>query len=78
MRAIDGVHTAEPDVSVREARAGDRFLVCSDGLSGYVNDDDIHELLGLADPTAAVTALVDAALEAGAPDNVTCVVADVV
>ena len=78
MRAIDGVHTAEPDVSVREARAGDRFLVCSDGLSGYVNDDDMHALLGLADPTAAVTALVDAALEAGAPDNVTCVVADVV
>ncbi len=78
MRAIDGVHTAEPDVSVREARDGDRYLVCSDGLSGYVSDDDVHRLLGLADPTAAVTALVDAALEAGAPDNVTCVVADVV
>ncbi|HET7900278.1 MAG TPA: PP2C family serine/threonine-protein phosphatase [Candidatus Nanopelagicales bacterium] len=78
MRAIDGVHTAEPDMSVREARAGDRFLVCSDGLSGYVDDDRIRDLLLLADPTAAVTALVDAALEAGAPDNVTCVVADVV
>jgi protein phosphatase len=78
MRAIDGVHPAEPDVSVREAREGDRFLVCSDGLSGFVSDAHMHELLGLADPTAAVTALVDAALEAGAPDNVTCVVADVV
>ncbi len=78
MRAIDGVHPAEPDVSVREARAGDRYLVCSDGLCGYVSDDRIHELLGIADPTAVVTALVDAALEAGAPDNVTCVVADVV
>jgi serine/threonine protein phosphatase PrpC len=78
MRAIDGVHPAEPDVSVREARAGDRYLVCSDGLSGYVSDERIHELLGLADPTAVVTALVEATLEAGAPDNVTCVVADVV
>ena len=78
MRAIDGVHPAEPDVSVREARAGDRYLVCSDGLCGYVTDPDIARLLALADPTAAVTALVDAALEAGAPDNVTCVVADVV
>ncbi len=78
MRAIDGVHPAEPDVSVREARDGDRFLVCSDGLCGYVGDERIHELLGLADPVAVVTALVDAALEAGAPDNVTCVVADVV
>jgi protein phosphatase len=78
MRAIDGVHPAEPDVSVREARAGDRYLVCSDGLCGYVMDPDIARLLALADPTAAVTALVDAALEAGAPDNVTCVVADIV
>jgi protein phosphatase len=78
MRAIDGVHPAEPDVSVREARAGDRYLVCSDGLCGYVSDPDIARLLALADPTAVVTALVDAALEAGAPDNVTCVVADVV
>jgi PPM family protein phosphatase len=78
MRAIDGVHPAEPDVSVREARAGDRYLVCSDGLCGFVGDDRIHELLTLADPVAVVTALVDAALEVGAPDNVTCVVADVV
>ncbi len=78
MRAIDGVHPAEPDVSVREARPGDRFLVCSDGLCGYVSDERIEELLAIADPTAVVTALVEAALEVGAPDNVTCVVADVV
>ena len=78
MRAIDAVHPAEPDVSVREARTGDRYLVCSDGLSGYVSDERIHDLLGLSDPVAVVTALVDAALAAGAPDNVTCVIADVV
>ncbi|MFN8167972.1 MAG: PP2C family serine/threonine-protein phosphatase [Candidatus Nanopelagicales bacterium] len=78
MRAIDAVHPAEPDVSVREAHVGDRYLVCSDGLSGYVSDERIHELLALPDPVATVTALVDAALAAGAPDNVTCVVADVV
>jgi protein phosphatase len=78
MRAIDAVHPAEPDVSVREAHVGDRYLVCSDGLSGYVSDERVHELLGLRDPVAVVTALVDAALAAGAPDNVTCVVADVV
>jgi protein phosphatase len=78
MRAIDGIHPAEPDVSVREARPGDRYLVCSDGLCGYVSDERITGLLGIADPTAAVTALVEAALEVGAPDNVTCIVADVV
>ena len=78
MRAIDAVHPAEPDVSVREAHVGDRYLVCSDGLSGYVSDERIHGMLALHDPVAVVTALVDAALAAGAPDNVTCVVADVV
>lgn len=78
MRTIDGMHPAEPDISVREARLGDRFLVCSDGLSGVVDDTELQRLLALPDPTAAVTALVDAALAGGAPDNVTCVVADVV
>jgi protein phosphatase len=78
MRAIDGVHPAEPDLSVREVHPGDRFLVCSDGLSGYVPEGRLTTLLATPDPTAAVTALVEAALEAGAPDNVTCVVADVV
>jgi protein phosphatase len=78
MRAIDGIHPAEPDITVREARARDRFLICSDGLSGVVADEDLQRLLELPDPTAAVTALVDAALAGGAPENVTCVVADVV
>jgi protein phosphatase len=78
MRTIDGVHPAEPDISVREARLGDRYLVCSDGLSAVVSDEALQHLLELPDPTAVVTALVDAALGGGAPDNVTCVVADVV
>lgn len=78
MRAIDGVHHAEPDLSVREARLGDRYLVCSDGLCGYVDDAQLSAHLALPDQIAAVTALVDAALEAGAPDNVTVVIADVI
>lgn len=78
MRTIDGVHPAEPDISVREARLDDRYLVCSDGLSSVVSDEALLHLLHLPDPTAVVTALVDAALGGGAPDNVTCVVADVV
>lgn len=78
MRAIDGTHVVEADVSVREARVGDRFLLCSDGLCGVVADSELLRGLSLANATAAVTALVEAALEAGAPDNVTAVVADVV
>ena len=66
------------DVLVGPARPGDRWLLCSDGLSDYVEQATIAS--ALADPRTdgAVGALVAAALEAGAPDNVTCVVADVV
>lgn len=78
MKALDGVHPVEPDLSMREVKAGDRFLLCSDGLSGVVSDTEILELLSVGDPTGAVTALVERALEGGAPDNVTCVVADLV
>ena len=78
MRALDGVNPVEADLSVREARDGDRYMLCSDGLSGVVMNDEIARILGDGDPTGAVTRLVDLALERGAPDNVTVVIADVV
>lgn len=78
IKALDGVHHVEPDLSMREVKAGDRFLLCSDGLCGVLRPDELHELLSSGDPTGTVTRLVERALEAGAPDNVTCVVADLV
>lgn len=78
MRALDGMNPVEADLSVREARRGDRYLLCSDGLSGFVDAADIAGALTMSDPTGCVTRLVDLALERGAPDNVTVVVADVV
>ena len=78
MRALDGLTPVEADLSVRETRAGDRFLLCTDGLSGVLRHDEIAALLVDGDATGAVTRLVEAALERGAPDNVTVVVADVV
>ncbi len=79
LRAIDGNQLPEGETSMREAQVGDRYMLCSDGLCGVINDVVIARALSeVADPTAAVTALVDLALEAGAPDNVTVVVADVV
>ena len=78
MRALDGVQVAEPDLSVREARRGDRYLLCSDGLHGLVSSDEIAGILGSREPTVCVTELVDLALSRGAPDNVTVVVAHVV
>ncbi len=78
MRAVDGVNAVEADLFVREAQVGDRYLLCTDGLSGVVDRTVMASILGTFDPTGAVTALVDLALERGAPDNVTVVVADVV
>jgi serine/threonine protein phosphatase PrpC len=79
LRAIDGNQVPERDLSIREARAGDRYLLCSDGLSGVLEDPQIAQILASSpDPTATVANLVDAALDGGAPDNVTVVVADVV
>ncbi len=78
MRALDGINPVEADLSFREARIGDRYMLCTDGLSGLVRPDEIAAHLRDGDPTGVVTRLVDLALERGAPDNVTVVVADVV
>ncbi|MFE0423542.1 MerR family transcriptional regulator [Streptomyces sp. NPDC058953] len=78
LKALDGP-TARPDARLHEARAGDRYLLSSDGLSTVVPDDAIRTALTRApDPESAVTALIAHALEGGAPDNVSCVVADVI
>jgi len=78
-RVLAGDNVVEPDLSVRELRSGDRLLLCSDGLSGVVTEDTMAELLMEAnDPDAATQALVALALRAGGPDNITCVVGEVV
>lgn len=78
MRAIDGIHAVEVDLSVREAHLGDRFMLCSDGLCGVINEDLILNALENIDPTQATIDLIDQALLHGAPDNVTVIVADVI
>ena len=78
-RVLTGAPDDEPDLVVREGRVGDRYLICSDGLSDYVARDTIIEVLtSTADPGETADRLVALALRAGAPDNVTVVVADVV
>lgn len=64
----------EADTYERELKAGDRLLICSDGLSGLVSDDELlqHVLSG-DDPQACCKTLVDLALERGGSDNITVV-----
>lgn len=67
------------DRSHPDAQVGDRWLLCSDGLCGYVKAEAIGRVLAdYETPKLCCEALVEMALEAGAPDNVTCVVADVI
>lgn len=77
MRALTG-HEVEPTLIMREAREGDRYLLCSDGLSDPVSHDTILEALQIPDVTESADRLIELALRGGGPDNVTVVVADVV
>jgi PPM family protein phosphatase len=78
LRALDGRTIAEPDLNTIETQHGDRFLLCSDGLSGVVTEQTLHQTLGsIRDPDKAALQLVDLAIRGGGPDNITVIVADV-
>jgi len=77
MRALTG-HEVEPTLIMREARAGDRYLLCSDGLSDPVSHETIQEAMQIPDVAESADRLIELALRGGGPDNVTVVVADVV
>ena len=79
LRALDGRTVADPDLSTHETMAGDRYLLCSDGLSGVVTEQTLHQTLGSVwDPEKAALQLIELAIRGGGPDNITCIVADVV
>jgi PPM family protein phosphatase len=79
LRALDGTSDAEPDLSILDAKAGDRYLLCSDGLSSVVSEETLYRILAtVKDPDDAVLQLVELAIKGGGPDNITCIVADVV
>lgn len=75
----DGDSPPVVDESIREAHPGDRWLLCSDGLSGMVSAETIERIMvETADLGACAEELVDLALRAGGSDNITVVIADVV
>lgn len=79
LRALDGQHQYEPDLQFHQAQAGDRYLLSSDGLHATVPADAVARvLLTVADLEQAAADLVALAIDRGAPDNVTCIVADIV
>ncbi|MFZ2043562.1 MAG: PP2C family serine/threonine-protein phosphatase [Trebonia sp.] len=78
LRALDGRTIAEPDLSQLETMPGDRLLLCSDGLSGVVTEQTLHQTLSSVwDPDQAALQLVELTIKGGGPDNITVIVADV-
>lgn len=77
LRALTG-HEVEPSLTVREAKSGDRYVLCSDGLSSVVSYETLAEASEIADPQECADQMIKLALRGGGPDNVTVIVADVV
>lgn len=79
MRVLGDVDaTPEIDTSIMATHVGDRWLVCSDGLSSYVGEDKISTILStVTGATEAAERLVKESLDHGAPDNVTVVLVDI-
>jgi protein phosphatase len=76
-RALDG-RDADPEYSVRQVKTSDRYLLCSDGLSGVVSADTIESTLReYVDPNQCAARLIELALRGGGPDNITVIIADV-
>jgi serine/threonine protein phosphatase PrpC len=78
-RALGADEEVEVDTAVLPVEAGDRFLLCSDGLSDMIPETRVGEILAEApgDPEKPARSLVSAALDAGGADNVTVIVVDV-
>jgi protein phosphatase len=78
-RALGPYEDIEPDIIEVNPRTGDRFLLCSDGLTNEVSLDQIAAVLRrLDDPSEAARELVRVANEGGGRDNITCLIVDVV
>jgi PPM family protein phosphatase len=78
-RALSGGEDPEVDVTEVVPTPGERYLLCSDGLFGVVTDEKIAQLLGQAGVTldGICRSLVDAANQAGGPDNITALILEI-
>jgi len=75
-RALGAAESVEPELQEIDLQAGDLFLLCSDGLTGMLEDDELQRLSERSrDPYAIVAWMIDAANQAGGMDNVTAFVA---
>jgi protein phosphatase len=77
LQAIDGITESIPAISNHEIFQNDKLILCSDGLTNVVSDEEIIEIINKFDYVGAVSALIEKSLEHGGPDNITVIVADI-
>ncbi len=79
LRVLSGATDPQPDLSLHAVQAGDRYLLCTDGLHGVLTAARLQEAARApADPEQVVSDLISLARSAGGPDNAACAVADIV
>lgn len=78
LKVLNGQIDCDPDLLLFDVQLGDRFLFCSDGLSGLIDDEAIETLLSVPDIEKATEVLARAANAAGGHDNITVVIGDIV
>lgn len=78
MRTLQESTAPEPDLFEIEGRTGDRYLLCSDGVTAVLDQAAVSRMMADGTPDQVVERLITAANDGGGPDNITCVVADLV
>ena len=78
LQAIDGLTEATAFIDSVEVLAGDKLVLCSDGLTNVVSDQEILQIVNQFEYVGSVSALIEKSLENGGPDNITVIVAEVV
>ncbi len=76
-QVLMGEGSITPVLQVYPLKSGDRFLICSDGLSSVLTEKEIKSIVKKSDKNDVIKALIDATYINGAPDNVTVIVADI-
>jgi protein phosphatase len=76
LQAIDGITESIPIITSTKIFENDKIILCSDGLTNVVTDEEILKIVNQFDYVGAVSALIEKALENGGPDNITVIVAD--
>ena len=77
LQAIDGITESEPVITSTPVINKDKLVICSDGLSNVVSDEEILEIINKFEYVGAVSALIEKSLENGGPDNITVIVAEI-